>query len=137
MSDKVVVLEETKECLIDWEKLKKISSKVIPVAVQDIESKEVLLIGYVNKEALLETLKTGVAVFYSTSRNKLWVKGESSGNKLIVKDVRINCEQNSLLYLVELSKGGACHVKRGSEYRKSCYYRRLSGDGAEKLEFIS
>lgn len=127
-------LESGVRLAIDWNKVKKIDSCVIPVAVQNIHNREVLLIGYVNYQALLKTLETKVATFYSTSRKKIWIKGETSGNKLIVREVRINCEQNSLLYLVELEKGGVCHVKNNGQNRESCFYRRITD--YKKLEFL-
>lgn len=127
-------LENGIKLAIDWNKVKKIDSRVIPVVVQNIRNREVLLVGYVNYQALLKTLETKVATFYSTSRKKIWVKGETSGNKLIVREVRINCEQNSLLYLVELEKGGACHVKNNGQNRESCFYRRITD--YKKLEFL-
>jgi len=129
-------LEGSKKLTIDWNKIQNISDNVIPVAVQDIANKEILLIGYANQVALLQTLKTKIATFYSTRRKTIWIKGESSGNKLIVNEVRVNCEQNSLLYLVKLAKGGACHTQENGESRKSCYYRRITGDKDIVLEFV-
>ena len=73
-----------------------------------------------------------MAAFWSLSRDSLWVKGETSGNRLDIVDVRVNCEQNSLLYLVRLRKGGVCHTLEDGAARHSCYYRRLNGD---RLEF--
>ena len=131
-------IEEGNEILLDFEKLWKIAQgeePVIPVAVQDVETKEILLIGYVNEFALKYTLENGVAAFWSTSRNKLWVKGATSGDKLQIVDVLVNCEQNSLVYVVKLLGKGSCHTKRSDgEARFGCYYRRIK-DG--KLEFIS
>jgi phosphoribosyl-AMP cyclohydrolase len=94
----------------------------------------VLLIGHANRAALDHALKHRVATFWSMSRNELWIKGATSGNELILKEVRVNCEQNSLLYLVKLKRGGACHTTNAKgEYRRGCYYRRIS-DG--KLAFV-
>lgn len=108
---------------------------VIPVVVQDTGSKEVLMLAYANEEALSYSLENGVAAFWSTSREELWIKGVTSGNVLILLEVRVNCEQNSLLYLVRPARGGACHTKDADgRYRKSCYYRAISADG-ERLEF--
>ena len=129
----MVYLNDLEEGLIldlDFGKIKKISENladvnVIPVAVQDSETKEVLVIAYVNNEALNYTLKNKIAAFWSTSRNKLWIKGETSGNYLRVDEIRVNCEQNSLLYLVK-SSNGVCHTKDDSDhYRKTCYYRKI------------
>ena len=108
---------------------------VVPVAVQDAESKDVLLIGYVNETALNYTLTHGVAAFWSTSRNELWIKGATSGDTLEIVEIRVNCEQNSLLYLVRPLGQGACHTRgRNGEFRLSCYYRRIE-DG--RLAFVS
>ena len=75
-----------------------------------------------------------MAAFWSLSRDSLWVKGETSGNWLDIVDVRVNCEQNSLLYLVRLRQGGVCHTLEAGAARHSCYYRRLTGD---RLEFVA
>jgi phosphoribosyl-AMP cyclohydrolase len=140
----VIWLSEIEESLnldLDFGKIEKICNTldeidVIPVAVQDIETKEVLIIAYVNYEALDYTMKNQIAAFWSTSRNQLWIKGESSGNILRVEEIRINCEQNSLLYLVK-PKDGACHTKdKSNRFRKTCYYRKINIP-QKKLEFIS
>ena len=97
---------------------------VIPVVVQDATSKEVLIVAYANDKAVAETFRLGEAVLYSTSRNELWHKGATSGDVLKVEEVRINCEQNSLLYLVTPKGQGACHTKdETGKSRSSCYYR--------------
>ena len=122
-------LEEGSELAIDFEKLGAVArggSLVVPVAVQDADSDEVLVVAYVNQEALDYTVEHGVAAFWSTSRNELWVKGATSGDTLEVVEVRVNCEQNSLLYRVRPLGSGTCHTK-GSDgnARSSCFYRRL------------
>jgi phosphoribosyl-AMP cyclohydrolase len=129
-------IEEGSEFLLDFDKLDKVAhcgQPLVPVAVQDVGTKEVLVIAYANRAALDHTLEQKVATFWSTSRNELWVKGATSGDYLDLVDVRVNCEQNSLLYLVKPRGEGACHTK-GSEgaARSGCFYRRLSG---ERLEF--
>ena len=130
-------LEEGSDLLLDFEKLKKVAhtdESVLPVVVQDADSKEVLIIAYANEMALRYTLEHGVAAFWSTSRDKLWVKGETSGDTLEIVEVRVNCEQNSLLYIVRLLGEGVCHTKGADgKARGSCYYRRVK-DG--KLEFV-
>ena len=122
-------LEEGQNLSLDFDKLKKIAltdAAVVPVAVQDADSKDVLIIAYANETALAYTLEHGVAAFWSTSRNELWVKGATSGDTLQVVEVRVNCEQNSLLYMVRLLGAGACHTKDAEgRTRASCYYRRL------------
>lgn len=131
-------LEEGIALTLDFGKLQEIGkgeAAVMPVAVQDFDTKEVLIVAYANQEALTYTLTHGVAAFWSTSRNELWVKGATSGDTLELVDVRVNCEQNSLLYLVRPLGAGACHT-RGADgkARASCYYRRVekcadSGNG--------
>ena len=119
-------LTETEDIQINWQKLETVCKGVIPCVVQDAKTKKVLLLAYVNQEALEATLRTGLATFWSTSRNCLWVKGKESGNFLYVLEIRVNCEQNSLLYLVSLTKGGACHTKNSKgEYRQSCFCRKI------------
>ncbi|CAE7715861.1 hisI [Symbiodinium sp. CCMP2456] len=126
-------LEEGKILNLDWEKLKKVSlceSPVIPVAVQSADSKEVLIVAFANEQALMETLHRRVCVLWSTSRNQLWIKGSTSGDVLDLVEVRVNCEQNSLLYLVRPRTTGACHTKGPDGVsRPSCYYRRIAGSG--------
>jgi len=98
-------LEEGSELKLDFTKLQKIAktdSQVVPVVVQDADSHEVLVVAYANQQALDRTLKTGTATFWSTSRNELWIKGATSGDTLQIVDIRVNCEQNSLLYLVRM-----------------------------------
>ncbi len=130
-------IEEGKNLQLDFEKLKKVANcgaDVLPVGVQDAKTKELLIIAYANKEALEHTLKTGNATFWSTSRNELWEKGATSGDTLKVMEIRVNCEQNSLLYLVEPQGKGACHTKTPEgKTRAGCYYRKLEN---EELVFI-
>ena len=130
-------LEDGKDILIDFEKLCKVAQSpdpVVPVVVQDAATKEVLILAYANEKALRHTLETGTATFWSTSRNELWIKGKTSGDELHIVEVRVNCEQNSLLYLVKMKGKGSCHVKDSSgQTRFGCYYRRVKADG---LEFI-
>ena len=123
------LLEEGKELALDFGKLQAIGrgeAAVIPVAVQDADSKEVLIVAYANQEALSYTLAHRVAAFWSTSRNELWVKGATSGDTLELVEARVNCEQNSLLYLVRPLGAGACHTKDAEGIaRAGCYYRRI------------
>ncbi len=129
------VLEEGAEIQLDYEKLNRVAQtghSVIPAAVQDVDSKAVLLIGYVNKHALDHALEHRLATFWSTSRNELWIKGATSGDMLELIDVRVNCEQNSLLYLVRLRGEGSCHTKANDRARYGCYYRSIANG---KLEF--
>ena len=131
-------LEEGTKLTLDFSKLQKIADTrqaVVPVVLQHADTREVLFIGYANDLALQETIKTKRAVLWSTSRNELWRKGETSGDVLDLVEIRVNCEQNSLLYCVRPRKGGVCHTKDASgKTREACYYRRLSDREAE-LEF--
>jgi phosphoribosyl-AMP cyclohydrolase len=125
-------LEEGRELTLDFEKLQKIAKTglpVIPVIVQHAKTKEVLVLAYTNKEAFDKTVETRIASFWSTSRNTLWVKGLTSGDFLDMVEIRVNCEQNSLLYLVLPKKEGVCHTKDAHGHtRKTCYYRKLEAD---------
>jgi phosphoribosyl-AMP cyclohydrolase len=110
-------------------------NKLLPVVTQDSVTKEVLILAFVNRLAFDETLKSGFATYWSRSRNELWKKGLTSGDMLRIDEIRINCEQNSLLYLVTPQGKGACHAKQedGNPY-KSCYYRKIIPDN--KLEKV-
>jgi phosphoribosyl-AMP cyclohydrolase len=130
-------IEQGDSVALDFSKLQKISDcdqDVIPAVAQDIASKEVLIIGYVNKKALDYALANKVVTFWSTSRNELWIKGATSGDFLDLVEVRVNCEQNSILYLASIRGAGACHTKdsRG-QARNSCFYRKIED---EALKFI-
>ena len=129
-------IEETTQLRLDFDKLNRVQGQnVLPVAVQDAATGEVLLIAYTNREALDETLRTGALVLWSTSRRNLWHKGESSGNSFALKEIRVNCEQNSLVYLVEPRGGGICHTKNARGESRNCYYRRLNPETG-RLEFL-
>ncbi|KYC54246.1 MAG: Phosphoribosyl-AMP cyclohydrolase [Candidatus Methanofastidiosum methylothiophilum] len=99
---------------------------LIPAIVQDVNTKEVLMMAYMNEDSLKKTLETGRTCFWSRSRQKFWFKGESSGNIQKVKEVRYDCDADSLLILVE-QIGAACH-----EGYPTCYFRTI--DGAVKSE---
>ncbi len=98
---------------------------LIAAIVQDQASKEVLMLGYINAEALAETWKSGEVHFFSRSRKRLWKKGESSGHVLRLKQVRVDCDADALLLLVEPVGPGVCH-----EGYRSCFFRELSANGA-------
>lgn len=121
-------LEEGTRARLDFAKLRKIAETgqtVLPVVLQHADSGEVLFIGYANERALAETLRVRQAVLWSTSRNELWHKGATSGDWLDLVDVRVNCEQNSLLYRVR-PRAGVCHTKDSTgKARRQCYYRVL------------
>src|SRR5262249_17688511 len=86
---------------------------------------EVILVAYVNQQALQVAIETRSAVFWSTSRNELWEKGKTSGETFDLLEVRVNCEQNSLLYLVRPRRGGICHTHNAGGAARNCFYRRL------------
>jgi len=129
------VLEEGSKVRLDFCKLldyftKELNEReIMPVVVQDAITKEVLILAYVNKEALEYSLLNRVTAFWSTSRNALWIKGLTSGSVLKLVEVRVNCDQNSLLFLVEpVNNAGACHTKDEKGYRTGCYYRKMLTD---------
>jgi phosphoribosyl-AMP cyclohydrolase len=122
-------LEEGTELLLDFAKLNKVIRQcpdVIPVAVQDAGTKEVILIAYTNKEAFEKSIQTGIATFWSTSRNELWVKGLTSGNFFELKEVYVNCEQNSLVYMVKPKNEAICHTHNAKGQARNCFYRKLN-----------
>jgi len=123
-------LEEGTNLTIDFDKVAKIGRdghQVVPVVLQDADSGDVLFIGYANEEAFHATLERKSAVLYSTSRNTLWHKGATSGDTLELVDVRINCEQNSLLYRVRKAGTGVCHTNDAEGVaRQTCYYRTIA-----------
>ena len=93
---------------------------LVPAIVQDNETGEVLMLGYMNREAFDATLSTGKATFYSRSRQTLWVKGETSGNVQLVKEIRIDCDDDTVLVKVEQLGGAACHTGH-----RSCFYKKV------------
>jgi phosphoribosyl-AMP cyclohydrolase len=96
---------------------------LIPAVVQDHVTREVLMVGFMNPDAWDVTQRTGFVTFYSRTRQKLWTKGESSGNKLAVKDVLIDCDEDTLLVLAErLGDGNVCHTGE-----RTCFFRRPEG----------
>ncbi len=102
---------------------------LVPVIVQDHATGKVLMLAYLNKEAWELSLQTKEAHFYSRSRHKIWHKGETSGNVQRIKEVFLDCDQDTVLFKVEQVGGACCH-----EGYASCFYRRLQGDGFEVVE---
>lgn len=100
---------------VDFEK----GNGLVPAIVQDVHTKEVLMLGYMNEESLNKTLQTGLATYWSRSRNELWTKGETSGHFQHVKKIMIDCDEDTLLLEVE-QDGAACHTGN-----RSCFYREL------------
>ncbi|MDR1734078.1 MAG: phosphoribosyl-AMP cyclohydrolase [Oscillospiraceae bacterium] len=123
---------------LDYDKIDKVAGQgVVPVIIQDYDTKEVLLLAYANREALVKTWQTGELYLWSTSRNRLWHKGaDESGNTFQFIEARVNCEQNSILAFVRPNKGGICHTKKNNgECRTTCFYRVITQD-ADTLAFI-
>jgi phosphoribosyl-AMP cyclohydrolase len=101
---------------------------LIPAIVQDWKTGEVLMVAYMNAESWAETQETGRACFWSRSRKRLWLKGETSGHVQMVKEAYIDCDNDALLLKVEQIGGAACHTG----YR-SCFYRRVAGGKTETV----
>ena len=100
---------------------------LLPAVIQDAASGRVLMVGFMNEEAFHRTVESGYATFYSRSRDKLWMKGESSGHRLVVKEISTDCDMDSVLLKVEALGPGVCH-----EGYESCFFRRLEdGDWKE------
>src|SRR5436309_8891274 len=104
---------------IDFDK----SGGLVPAIAQDAATGQVLMMAWMNREAYEETLRTGRAVYFSRSRNKLWRKGEESGHVQVVKEILIDCDADTVLLKVEQLGGAACH-----EGYASCFFRKLEGD---------
>ena len=98
----------------------------MPVVVQDIDTGDVLLLGYTNEAIMRQAFAERTLILWSTSRGKVWRKGLASGNYFDLVEAYINCEQNSLLYKVRAKGGGMCHTTNAAgASRKSCYYRKI------------
>ena len=98
---------------------------LVPAVIQDVHSKDVLMLGFMNRDALDKTLSTGKVTFWTRSRQKLWTKGETSGNILKFVSLRVNCENNSLLIMAE-PVGATCHTGH-----PTCFYRETASADAE------
>lgn len=106
---------------IDFQK----SGGLVPAIIQDERTGDVLMLGFMNPESLAQTQRTGEVVFFSRSRNTLWKKGESSGHVLRVREIRVDCDADTLLVRVEAVAPGVCH-----EGYRSCFFRKLDPDGS-------
>src|SRR6202043_3374100 len=98
------------------------SDGLITAVIQDHASGRVLMVGFMNEEAFRKTVESGFATFYSRSRNKLWLKGETSGHRLVVKEISTDCDRDALLVKVEPIGPGVCH-----EGYESCFFRQFDG----------
>jgi len=101
---------------LDFEK----TDGLIPAIVQEYDTGEVLMLAYMNEEAWEATLKTGEATYFSRSRQELWIKGKTSGNVQLVKEIRIDCDNDTVLLKVDQVGGAACHTGY-----KSCFYKKI------------
>ena len=117
-------LEEGNNINLDFEK----RGGLITVVVQEAGNGRVLMLAYANREAFEETVRSGMATFWSTSRKELWKKGATSGDYLKVIDIYVDCDQDAVVYCVEPQGQGACHTKDGAtgKARLSCFYRRVN-----------
>ena len=102
---------------------------LLPVVVQDQADGRVLMVGFMNQEAFDKTLETGKVTFYSRSRNELWTKGGTSGHHLLAKEIRVDCDGDTLLIQAQALGPGVCH----NGFR-SCFYRRLEGGGWKQVD---
>ncbi len=103
------------------------SNGLIPAIAQDWKTGEVLMLAYINEEAWQETLKSGYAVYWTRSRQKLWRKGEESGNRQIIREILVDCDADTVIFKVEQIGGAACH-----EGYRSCFFRKVQ-DGKLKI----
>jgi phosphoribosyl-AMP cyclohydrolase len=97
------------------------SDGLVTAVIQDHSTGRVLMVGFMNEEAFRKTVETGYATFYSRSRRKLWLKGETSGHRLVVKEISTDCDRDAVLVKVEALGPGVCH-----DGFESCFYRRLT-----------
>ena len=127
-------LEEGLKLELDWNKLEKAvagTKGIIPVAVQNADTQEVILVAYINRQAFEESLKRKMLVLWSSSRQELGIKGLTSGETFELLEARVNCEQNSLLFIVRPNRGGICHTKNERGEPRDCYSRRINPDTLE------
>ncbi len=125
-------LEETSQIMPQFEK----RNGILPVAVQESSSGQILMLASVSRESFDYSIQSRVAAFYSTSRDQLWIKGESSGNYLQLDEVLIDCDQDALVFKVTLKKGGVCHTfNQFGKNRKACFYRAVNIK-SQTLEFL-
>lgn len=117
------VLEEGSELTVDFVK----RGGLVPAVVQDVADGRILMLAYVNELALKTTFEKGMATFWSTSRDELWTKGETSGDFLKIVEILTDCDQDALVYRVEPQGGGACHTRspETGQTRETCFYRKV------------
>ena len=110
---------------LDFEK----NNGLIPAIAQDYKTREVLMLGFMNKQAFNETIKTNKANYYSRSRQKLWTKGETSGHVQKVKEIRVDCDNDTILLKVDQTGGAACH-----KGYKSCFFSKVDNNNLKIVE---
>ena len=110
---------------LDFDKM----NGLLPAIIQDYKTGEILMLGFMNKEAWRSTLSTGRATFFSRSRQTLWVKGETSGNIQLVKEIRIDCDNDAVLLIVEQIGGAACHTGH-----RSCFFKSVQDEKVQVVE---
>jgi len=120
MISRLIENQGTKMIDLDFSKT---SDELLPAIVQDYRTNEVLMLAYINKTAWEKTLATGKAHYWSRSRGKIWLKGESSGHEQIIREILVDCDADTVVYRVDQKGGAACHKGYGS-----CFFRRVEGD---------
>jgi phosphoribosyl-AMP cyclohydrolase len=115
---------------MDWlDEVRFDAEGLVPVIAQDAGTQRVLMVAWANREALAETAESGHAVYWSRSRGKLWRKGDESGHRQRIAEIRLDCDGDVVLYAVEQAGGIACHTGR-----ESCFFRRLDADGWQTVD---
>ena len=109
---------------LDFEK----TGGLLPAIAQDVQTGEVLMLAYMSREAWQRTLETGVATYFSRSRRTLWIKGNTSGHRQIVREIRVDCDRDTVLLKVEQQGGAACHTGH-----RSCFHRKVEPDGSSEV----
>ena len=132
ITNEINKLEEDLALTLQFEK----RGGLLPVAVQETSTGQLLMLASVNNEALTKSIKTKKATFWSTSRHELWTKGETSGDFLRVDNILVDCDQDALVYKVTLLGDGVCHTYNSqSKHRKACFYREINLE-QNSLQFI-
>lgn len=124
-------VEETQKLILQYDE-----NGLLPAIVQETQSGDILMMAYVNEDAVHKTIETGFATFWSRSRNELWKKGETSGNMMKIDEILVDCDQDCLIFKVQKTAGGACHTKnRKNVFRQSCFYRTYNFESGN-LNFL-
>lgn len=130
----IEALEESTQLHLQFEK----RGGLLPVAVQESSTGQILMLASVSEAAFEETIRSGMATFFSTSRQQLWTKGETSGDFLRVDEILVDCDQDALVYRVTLLGEGVCHTfDPDGRHRKACFYRKLNPNITELLFLAS